>query len=289
MLKITFLGTSAATPSVERSMPSIALKCGDLLLWDCGEGTQRQMMKHRVGLGSIKAIFITHLHLDHFLGVYGMIETLRLNRRKEPLYIYAPEGFGELLINRWDFVQLLPVKVGELFEGKDYTISAFRVKHQKNSFGFIYKEKDRRRFDEKKCKKFGLKGTMFKEIQERGWINIGGKRVALDDVSSIKKGMKVVYSGDSVYCRNTVRYAEEADLLIHEGTFHSEKEAVARERAHSTVVDAARTACEAGVKRLIITHISGRYKDPKVLLEEARTIFKNTEIAYDGMNVELRS
>lgn len=284
MLKLTFLGTSASIPTVERAMPSIALKQKDLYLWDCGEGAQRQMMKYKIGYGSVKGIFISHLHLDHFLGIFGLIETLRLSVSfARPLCIFAPRGFEKILINRWDFLDVQEIKPGLLHKDSEGAISAFRVKHNKDSFGFIYKEHDTVKFYEEKAHKLGLKGALFREIQEKGYVKIGGRKIDLEEISWIKKGRKIVYTSDCLPSQSTTKAARDADLLIHEATFTKEFEKEAYERKHTTAEQAAEIAKEANVKQLVLTHISGRYKDEKELLREARAIFSNTTIAKDGM------
>lgn len=289
MFRITFLGTSASIPTVERGMPSIALRGKELYLWDCGEGAQRQMMKYKVGFGSVKGIFISHLHLDHFLGIYGLIETLRLSSTfLKPLPVFAPRGFADLLINKWDFLDVREIKPGELLKDAEGAISAYRVRHSRESFGFVYEEREKRKFHEQKAHKSGLQGKMFREIQEKGFVKAGSKKIMLEDVSWVQNGKKVVYSGDALPCEATLKAAKNADLLIHEATFTKEYEKEAEERNHTTAAQAAQIAKAAGVKKLALTHLSGRYKDPKPLLDEARKIFPNTFIAEDGMNLEIK-
>lgn len=289
MIKITFLGTSASVPTVDRGMSAIALKAKELYLWDCGEGTQRQMMKYRVGFGSIKAIFISHLHLDHFIGVFGLIETLRLSSSfTQPLQIFAPRGFSELLFNRWDFLDIREIKSGLLLEDSEGSISAFRVKHAGESFGFVYKEHDQIKFYKEKAHALGLQGTLFREIKEKGYVIIGRKRIDLEEVSWVRPGRKIVYTGDCLPSQHIVEVAKGADLLIHDGTFSSEFEKEAEERNHSTAAQAAEIAKKAGVKKLVLTHISGRYKDTTALLKEAQAIFPETIIAEDGLQLEIK-
>ncbi len=288
MARITFLGTSASVPTPERGMPAISLKGKELYLWDCGEGCQRQMMKSKVGFGSIKGIFISHLHLDHFLGIFGLIETLRLSSSfAQKLPIFAPRGFEQLLINRWDFLDVQEIKPGLLLKDNDGSISAYKVRHSKESFGFIYKEHDRVKFHEERAHKLGLKGVLFREIQEKGSVKIGRKKIELEDVTWTKPGRKIVYTGDCLPSRSTVEAAKGADLLIHEATFANEFEKEAEERNHSTAGQAAEIAKEAEAKQLALTHISGRYKDATELLKEAKAIFPNTIVAEDGLGLEI--
>ncbi|MEW5996050.1 MAG: ribonuclease Z [Candidatus Micrarchaeota archaeon] len=296
MLKVDFLGTGGAVPSVRRAMPAIALHWDKLFLWDCGEGTQREMMRRGVGYGGVEAVFITHLHLDHFLGVFGLIETIRMNTQRGHLQVFAPRGLARILeamspsfMRRPDFIRFGEMREGELYRGKDYAISAFRVEHGGDAFGLVFREDDKRKFNEAEAKGRGLRGPMFREIQKKGFVEAGGKRIKLDEVSWERRGIKVVYSGDTQPTESVVRAAAGADLLIHDATFGEGMGDEAEGRFHTTAAGAARIAERAGVKKLILTHISCRYADDvKALLEEARAIFKNTEIAKDGMEIEIR-
>jgi ribonuclease Z len=295
MISVTFLGTSGAIPSARRSMPSIALKYDELFLWDCGEGAQREMMRRGLGYGSVKAIFITHLHLDHFLGIFGLIETIRMNTQRESLLIFAPRGFSRIVEEispsmGWNpsFLDIREIREGELYRGRDYSISGFRVQHQKRAaFGLVFLEDDKNKFNEAKAKGLGLKGRMFREIQEKGEIVVGGKKVLLSDVSRVRKGIKVVYSGDTVPLDSTIEVSLGADLLIHDSTFGGDLAGEAIERGHSTAKDAAKIAKKAKVKKLALTHISGRYQAGEQLEGEARGVFAESFVARDGMVVEI--
>jgi ribonuclease Z len=289
MMKITFLGTSGAVPTVERGMPAVAVHAKELFLFDCGEGTQRQMMKHKVGYGSIKAIFISHLHLDHFLGLYGLLETLKLNSPSpKKLQVFAPRRLESLMINRYAFVDVVPIKPGLLYENDEYEIEAFEVEHGCEAFGFTVKQKDRRKFDEKKSHGLGLKGRMFREIQEKGKLIVGGKTIKLEEVSAVYPGLKLVISGDTAPCKAVEKAAKDCDLLIHEATFTEEKKAEAELRYHSFAAAAAKLAKKAGAKRLALTHISPRFSDTSVLEKEAKAIFPQVFAANDGMVVEVK-
>ncbi len=296
MLKVTFLGTSAAVPSAERAMPSIALKYDELFLFDCGEGCQRQMMRYGVGYGAVKAIFITHLHLDHFLGVFGLIETIRMNTERGSLIIFAPRGLTRILeamspTMNWkpSFLDIREMHEGELYRGRGYSISAFRVEHQgRPSFGLVFAEDDKNKFNEKKAKGLGLAGRMFKDIQKDGFVEVGGKKIKLEDVSWVRKGIKVVYSGDTGFDERIAEFAKDADLLIHEATFGEDLKEEAEKRGHTTAKGAARIAKKAGVEKLALTHISGRYKGGKELEKEAKEIFKNSFVVQDGDEVEVK-
>lgn len=254
------------------------------------------MMRYGVGYGAVKAIFISHMHLDHFLGIFGLIETIRMNTERESLIIFAPRGLAHILeamspTMNWNrsFLDLREIQEGELYRGRDYSISAFRVEHMgKPSFGFVFKEDDKNKFNEKKAKGLGLQGKLFREIQEKGFVEVGGKKVKLEEVSWMRKGMKVVYSGDTGFDERIAGFAHDADLLIHEATFGEDLKEEAEKRGHTTAKGAARIAKKAGVERLALTHISGRYKGGKDLEKEAKEIFKNSFVVKDGDEVEIK-
>jgi len=296
MLKVTFLGTSAAVPSAHRAMPSIALKYDKLFLWDCGEGAQREMMRRGIGYGAVEAIFITHLHLDHVMGIFGLIETVRMNTEREKITIFAPKDFERMLAGisptmGWEpsFLDLREIHEGELYRGKDYSISAFRVTHQSRpAFGLIFEEDDKNKFHEARAKKLGLKGRMFTEIQKKGYVEVGKKKIKLEDVSWVRPGVKVVYSGDCCYDERNVDFAKGADLLIHDSTFGEDLKEEAKFRGHSTAAEAAQIAKKAKVKELVLTHIGARYKGPE-LEAEAKKVFKNTICAKDGTTIEVKA
>ncbi|MEM3422548.1 MAG: ribonuclease Z [Candidatus Bilamarchaeaceae archaeon] len=287
MLRVTFLGTSGSAPTKERGMPSIALQYeGDLMLFDIGEGTQRQMMKYGVSYGSVDTIFISHPHIDHYLGIFGLLETLTLSHTKKKIDVFGFADF-EWIKDEYQFVNFKKMKKGILHEGSRYTISAFPVKHCKNAYGFIFQEKDKIKFYEEKAKEAGIRGKMFKEIEKKGYLIVNDKKVKLEDISWIKKGRKVVYSGDTLPQKETILFSKDADLLIHEGTFSQENEKEAKERLHTTMEDAAKIALKANVKKLVLTHFSPRYPDLSVFEERVKKIFKNTFFAYDGFVIDV--
>ncbi|MFH1520376.1 MAG: ribonuclease Z [Candidatus Micrarchaeota archaeon] len=286
MLRITFLGTSGAAPTVDRGMPAISIKYeSELMLWDCGEGTQRQLMKYKVGYGSIDHILISHPHLDHYLGLFGLLETLKLSSPSpRQVNIFGPSSLD---LDKYKFVKLSKLRNGPIHIGKNFTVSAFPVKHVKNSFGFIFQENDKLKFHEEKAHSLGLQGKLFKEIQKKGKVKTEKGEVKLEDVTWRNPGRKIVYSGDCLPNDNLIEAARDADVLIHEATFDSSKKDDAIERMHSTSIDAATIAKKANVKQLVLTHISPRYSDITILLEQAKEIFQQTKIAEDGMYLDL--
>jgi ribonuclease Z len=290
MLEVTFMGTSGSVPTIARGMPAFTLKYGpELLLFDCGEGTQRQMMRYKVGFGSIDAIFISHTHLDHYVGLFGLLETLNLSSPSpKKVSLFVPPIMKDPFTDRHKFVKMNKLKKGEVYKGKEFTVSAFRVKHCRDSFGFVFQEEEKIKFHEAKAKGMGIKGRLFSQIQNKGYINIDNKKIKLEEVTWKKRGKRIVYSGDCGFSEATIDAAKDADLLIHEGTFDKSREEEARERNHSTVEDAARVAKAAGAKKLAITHISPRYsEEADELLRQAKKIFPNTVIAEDGLKIRL--
>lgn len=286
MLRVTFLGTSASAPTVERGMPSIAIKYeSELMLWDCGEGTQRQLMKYKVGYGSVGSIFITHPHLDHYLGMFGLLETLKLSSPSpKPIRIFLPRGLDA---EGYPFAKVEKIKAGEILRGRGFSVSAFAVKHCRGSHGFVFQEDEKIKFHEEKAHSLGLHGTLFREIQKKGKVQTEKGEILLEDVTWRMSGKKVVYTGDCTPADATIEAAKGADLLIHEATFDSSKKDEAAERLHSTAQAAAQIAKDAGVARLVLTHISPRYADTTALLAEARAVFPACDIAEDGLAIDI--
>ncbi len=292
MFRIVFLGTSGAVPSSERSLPAIAMqRDGSVYLFDCGEGTQRQMMRFNVSYEKVKAVFLTHLHLDHVIGLFGLLETLKLKKRAG-LKIFGPPGTSALISPFAKEAGRAEIKeiTGEekIFETDDFSVSSFCTEHGlRHSFGYIIQEKEKIRFNAEKAHSLGMKGEMFREIQEKGKIKVEGKTIKLSEVACAVPGKKIIYSGDTKAFAGMAKIAKEADLLIHEGTYGNDREKEANERFHTSAVSAAKIAKKAKVKSLILTHISSRYPKAEVLEEEAKKVFANSRVAYDGMEISV--
>ncbi len=285
MIRVVVLGSGGSLPSVQRGTSSVAIKhAGEVYLFDCGEGTQRQMMRFGISYAKVKAIFVTHLHADHYLGIPGLVETLGLIGRNEPLEVYGPRGTKERLEEfvHSDILQAKDVDASFVYTGDGFTIKPFNTLHYATSLGFVFEENQKRKFDEKKAHSKGLKGKMFTEIQEKGKLKIGSKTVHLDDISKLAQGRKIAYTGDTMPCVETEKAAKCADLLIHDATFGRELKDEAELKRHSTVSEAARIAKKTGVKRLVLVHISNRYDDDKALEKEAREVFQESYVARDG-------
>lgn len=268
------------------------------MLFDCGEGTQRQMMRYATGF-AVRAIFVTHLHADHFLGIIGLLRTMGLQGREEPLHIYAPRGSGttlqtavELGVDRVQF----PVHIHELEPEEyvgygDYEVRAFGVQHGTAALGYALKEKARLgRFDVEKVRSLGVpEGPLFGRLHRGENVELNGRVIRAEEVvGPPRPGRLVVYTGDTRPAASTGAMASGADLLIHEATFTEEEADRAGDTFHSTARGAALLARDAGVRRLILTHVSARYaENPSPLLEEAREVFPGARIAHDGMSLEL--
>ena len=292
MIRVVILGSSASIPTPERGLSAVGIRYfGDVYLFDCGEGTQRQMMKYQLSYAKTKAIFITHLHLDHLAGIAGLMQTLKMIGRKEPIFIFGPDGTQKYLssilkITTYPFEVIVKDVDGKFhFNGENFKITSFSVEHNIESLGYVFQENDKWNFDKEKADKFGIKGRMFRKLENEGKITIRNKVVKLEEVVIPKKGKKIVYSGDTKKCRNVAIASKDADLLIHDGTFDEKLEEEAKEKAHSTVTQAAEIAKKAKAKRLVLTHISNRYKNTDELEKQAKKIFKNSQVAFDGMEI----
>ncbi len=299
MIRVTFLGTSAARPTVRRNVTALAMQYeGDLMLFDCGEGTQRQMMRYGTGF-SLEDVFFTHTHADHLLGITGLVRTLGLQGRTDPLRLYGPHGARRVLeaavalgVERSPFpVHIEEIRPGEAVGRSGYTVMPFRVRHGASALGYALLEDERLgRFDVNEARALGVpEGPLFGRLHRGESIEVDGQTITPDQVvGPARPGRRVVFSGDTSPCPQTVEAARMADLLIHDATFGDEEETRARDTNHSTARGAAGVAREAGAKRLILTHVSARYAENSSLLEEqAREVFANTTVANDGMVVEI--
>src|SRR3989449_5647421 len=306
MLSVTFLGTSAARPTVERNVSAMALvREGETLLFECGEGTQRQMMRYGVSF-ALSEIFFTHFHADHFLGVIGLIRTLGLQVRTEPMVLYGPKGAKKVLgqaiqlgVERVPFeVEIEEVKpgmvLGERGKGKreGYDICVFGTEHGGGSVGYALREHERPgRFDPDKARAAGVpEGHLWGKLQRGETVGLAdGRTVSADGIVGSKRpGRLVVFTGDTRPCAAVVDAAQGADLLIHEATFGEEEKERAKETGHSTAREAAQIALAAKARRLVLSHVSARYSiSAEELVKEAREVFKETAVAKDGMTIEV--
>lgn len=300
-LTLRFLGTAASRPTLERAVPSIAvLRDGDTVLVDCGEGTQRQMLRYGVPF-ALDDIFFTHFHTDHFLGVIGLMRTLGLNGRTDPLRLWGPRGAAKWLkraedvgMDRLPFrLEINEVAPGDRIARTGYRWEAFAHEHRGTpSVGWALVEDTRLgRFDPERARALGVpEGPLWGRIHKGEAVTLADGRVVTpaELVGPTRVGRTVVITGDTRPLASTVAIAQGADLLVHEATFGDDERERARETGHSTAREAAALAAEADVRRLVLTHVSARYsRDARELEREAAAVFPRVAMAKDGMEIDV--
>ncbi len=299
MLRVTFLGTGGTLPTPNRNPSAIAInREGEMILFDCGEGTQRQMMRAKTGM-KLHSIFITHFHADHFLGIPGLVQTMSFNGRTEPMDIYGPEWtdqFTKLLMYLGYYklgfqINSHELKDGDVIDMGDYSIRAVSTDHGIPSLGYVLEEKKRLgRFNREKAFELGIpEGPLFSKLQRGEAVTINGRKILPSQVvGKPRQGRKLVYSGDTRPCESIEKASSEADILIHDGTLAEELRDWAVETKHSTSKEAALLAKKAKVKQLVLTHISSRYSEStEPLLRDAKEVFENVRIAEELMEIEI--
>ena len=299
MIRVTFLGTSASRPTVGRNVSAVAIEReGDFLLFDCGEGTQRQMMRYGTGF-ALDHIFVSHLHADHYLGITGLLRTLSLQGRTELLHLYGPVGSGPTLRaaimiggDRLSYeVETRELAPREAVDFGDYRVEGLPVRHGVPALGYALRENPRPgRFDLGAARSLGVpEGPLFGALQRGEAIECEGRRIEPGQVvGPPRPGRLVVYTGDTRPSPELAEHARGADLLIHDATFGDEGQERARDTHHSTAREAARIGAHARVRRLYLTHLSARYSANASGLErEAREVFPAAEVAYDGLTLEI--
>ncbi len=301
-LQIVFLGTAGSIPTPQRGLPSIAIRRkGEIIIFDCGEGTQRQMIQAGLSFHRETKVFITHMHGDHVLGLPGMLQTMALLNRERTVEVYGPvgiEAFFEAAKETVQFHPTFPIEVSEVRDvgvvckEREYEVHTTWVNHVScPSLSYALIEKPRPgRFYPARAKALGVpEGPLWSKLQHGSTLKLPSGRIVKpeDVVGPPRPGRKIVYSGDTSPSEALVRLAKEASLLIHEATFDDELQERAIEDGHSTPTQAAKTAREAKTKRLILTHISSRYKDSSLLLEQAKKIFPRVDVAEDLMRIDL--
>jgi len=300
-LRVVFLGTAGSIPTLDRNLPAIAVqRKGELILFDCGEGVQRQMIRAGIGFHRKTKVFITHMHGDHVLGLPGLFQTMSLLDRDRKLEVYGPPGtkaFVEATQQTVQFTLTFPIEVFETEEAgvmcaeREYEVHAIWVDHVIPSLAYALTEKPRPgKFHPEKAVALGVpEGPFWSKLQHGLTIELPSGLVVepKEVLGPARPGRKIVYGGDTRPVKNLAEFAENADLLIHDASFDDELWEKAREDGHSTPSQAAETAKRAGAKRLILTHVSARYKDPSLLLEQAKKIFPRVEVAEDFMKIDL--
>ena len=300
-MEITFLGTSSAVHSQKRNHPSIALKAfGDIFLFDCGEGTQKQLLFTTVSPMKISKIFITHYHGDHILGLPGLLQSMSLNGRENELTIYGPRGLDKIRDAIYSLgycaieypIEFIEIDDGIVEETEEYIIRAQSVRHNVPALAYSLEEKKKPRFLREKAIELGVPvGPAFGKLHNGEEVEVNGKIIKPEQVlGPPRKGIKITYSGDTRPCEEMIMLAKDSTLLIHESTFIQQEAQNAEDYGHSTAYDAAFVARESNSKELVITHISTRYGEDyaKIMLNEAKEVFENTQLAEDFMEIKLR-
>ncbi|HYY33126.1 MAG TPA: ribonuclease Z [Gaiellaceae bacterium] len=298
-LDIVFLGTSGSVPTARRGLAgTLVRRGGDRILFDCGEGTQRQLLRSTVGLVELPEVFLTHYHADHYLGLPGMLKTFALRGREVPLTVYGPPGLIELFkVLRRVFgkltyaVELVELRAGDALDRGDYGIVAFGVEHGVSANGYAIVEHPRPgRFDVETARRLGVpEGPLFGRLQAGATVEVpGGATVRPEEVlGPPRPGRKVVLAGDTRPAREVLEAAREADVLVHEATFAAEERERADDTLHATALDAAELGRAAGVRMLVLTHLSNRYFGPEIA-REARAVFPETVVPRDFDIIDVR-
>ena len=300
MLRVTFLGTGGSLPTPHRNPSAVLInRKGELMLFDCGEGTQQQMMRAKTGMMKLSSIFITHLHADHILGVPGLIQTMSFHGREAPLLIHGPEKSREQIVSltrvgytrpRFE-VRVTELSPGDVVRRDGYNVLAVGTEHNIPSIGYALVEHERTgRFNRERAIELGVPpGPLFSRLQRGESVTVeGGVVHPVDVLGSPRPGRRVVYTGDTRPTSDILEASRGADLLIHDGSLTHDLVEWARETMHSTAREAALLAKEADVRELILTHISSRYSDPSPILEDATAVFDRVRVAKDFLEIEVQ-
>lgn len=299
-LKVIFLGTSSSVPTKKRGLSAIAIKRGaEILLFDAGECVQRAMMNAGLGLNRPMKIFITHLHGDHCVGLLGLLQTMSMMHRNEPLTIYGPRGLQSFIKSNsralhFDLTFTLDVKTvrqSVVVDEPEYTIYACRAEHNLLTYAYVLEEKPRPGvFYPEAAKRLGIpEGRLWSILQRGEAINLHGRLITPDQVTGPKRrGRKIGYSGDTRPSKKLIEFFRGCDLLIFDSTYADRHADKAKENQHSTAREAAIIAKEAGVKTLVLTHFSARYDDVTELVKEASEVYGNVIAAEDLMELEVK-
>ncbi len=296
MINITFLGTGCMQPTKLRNHAGVLLNFKEEnILFDCGEGIQRQMRICGVKPAKITKLCISHWHGDHVFGIPGLMSSMGADEYAKKLQIYGPKGTKAYLKNMFksfaakDIIEheVFEVEKGTFFENDEFILEAQPLNHSVPCVGFRFMEKDRRRINVSKAKKRGLEGPILGELQSGKTVEFSGKKITPDEVSYIVKGKKISYITDTMNCDGINLLSNENDLLILEGTLLDNLKKNARKSKHLTIKQAALIASENNVKKLILTHISQRYKTTDELISEARDYFDDTIIAEDFLKISI--
>jgi ribonuclease Z len=292
-VSVTFLGTGGSVPSKYRNLPSVLLRRGpEVLLFDCGEGTQRQFLQAKAGTNRKMRIFISHLHGDHLFGLPGLLHSMSFMGRTRELEIVGPKGVAQFINSVNRVVKLyseFPLRVREVGTGivvndAEYVVRATAAKHGVPCLAYAFEEKPKPgRFDPAKARRFGIpEGPLWKKLQTANFITIGKRKVRSNLVVGPRRpGVKITYAVDTRPCTSVAKLAAGSDLLIHDSSFDESAAVKAKDYGHSTATEAAQIAKKSRVRKLALFHISAMYEDASSLLLQAKRIFPNTVLAED--------
>ena len=297
-MEIIFLGTSSAVHSYTRNHPAIILKAfGETMLFDCGEGTQRQLIFAKVSPMKISKIFLSHYHGDHILGLPGLLQSMNFRGREKKLTIYGPKGLYDLKdslfklgYSKIEFpIEFIEIGSQTIESDEDYIIKSQHVNHNVPCLAYSVEELKKPRFNREKAIELGVPvGPDFGRLHNGEEVEIDGKIIKPEQVlGPPRKGNKITYSGDTTPCSEMVDFAKDSTILIHESTYMSEDADKAVENFHSTAADAAKIAKDSNSKEVILTHFRTRYTQTDGLLKEAKEIFENTKLAKDFMKIDI--
>ncbi|MBT5877334.1 MAG: ribonuclease Z [Candidatus Latescibacteria bacterium] len=300
VITVTILGSGGTIPTLTRNLPATAIQCdGKLFLFDCGEGTQTQIVRAKLSIGKLEGIFISHLHGDHVMGLPGLLMTLSQVPREKPLILCGPKGLREFIECNRRFLgfqhsfdlDVIETTGGTVFDDDELGIDCSPADHSCFTLAYGLRENERPgRFLTEEAKRLGVQpGPLFGQLQAGESVMLDdGREVHSDDVlGPPRRGRKIVYATDTRPCDEVALLAHHADVLVHDGMFDDDLRDQAKLKKHSTVVQAARLAKRAQVKRLILTHVSNRYLDDRPLLLQARSVFPNTKMARDLMEIDV--
>jgi ribonuclease Z len=298
-VRVIFLGTGGSLPSPKRNVTAVAVQLvSEIILFDCGEGTQRQFMFSSASFMKVSAVYISHLHGDHFLGLPALIQSMNFNGREKQLRIFGPSGMSKTMRDILGLGYFIPgfeivtsdLEDGDIVEEGDFTVKAVKVEHTVPSLGYVLEGPQRPgRFNLDKAKELGVPpGPIFGFLQEGKIVEVNGRPISPSMVlGPPRHGLKFAISGDTRPCLRFEEAAYCSDILVHESTVTSDLIGDAKEYGHTTAKQAAELAKRAKVRSLYLYHISNRYDDPKPLLDEARTIFLATYVAEDLMSIDV--
>lgn len=298
-INITFLGTGSAVPTARRNHPAVLLQYKDEnLLFDCGEGTQKQFRIAKLNPCKITKIFISHWHGDHVFGLPGLLQTLALNNYSKTLYIYGPRGtrqfidlYEKLYISKGNSFQIETKELssGKVFEEKEFRIDCEEMSHDTPCLAYSFTLKEKNRLDKSKLKKLKLphNSPLIGELAKGKTIEFEKKKIDGKKLIYSEPMRKITYVMDTRTNHGAIKFAENSDVLICESTYSAEEEEQAKEYAHMTSVQSAEIAKKSKSKKLYLMHLSQRYENPKYILEEAKKVFKDVKVAEDFDRVEI--